>query len=168
MLNLFKEVLGRCVGILEFIGLKYSVTPYKARVSSSLWRGSRLEKESDYINLKQKGFNLIINLCAERDLDSKMAVKTGILALRLSIMDNTTPTLNQVSIFLRLVTDTRNCPVFVHCEAGKGRTGIMVACYRISVEGWDTERAIIEARSYGLTLESQVKFIRNFSKENKK
>jgi protein tyrosine/serine phosphatase len=51
----------------------------------------------------------------------------------------------------------------VHCEAGKGRTGTAVACYRIAVDGWTAERAIAEGRTFGLTLVNQINFIEKFA-----
>ena len=35
-------------------------------------------------------------------------------------------------------------PVYVHCEHGKDRTGLLVALYRVKYEGWDIESAYTE------------------------
>jgi hypothetical protein len=40
-------------------------------------------------------------------------------------------------------------PVFVHCQAGKDRTGLVVAVYRILVDGWSVEDAIAERKMFG-------------------
>jgi tyrosine-protein phosphatase SIW14 len=40
--------------------------------------------------------------------------------------------------------------VFVHCRAGKDRTGTVIACYRITHNHWTNERALEEARSDGM------------------
>lgn len=40
-------------------------------------------------------------------------------------------------------------PVFVHCEHGKDRTGLLVALYRVKYEGWDVESAYTEWTSLG-------------------
>ena len=42
-------------------------------------------------------------------------------------------------------------PVFVHCQAGKDRTGLVVAVYRILVDGWSVDDAIGERRLFGAT-----------------
>jgi protein tyrosine phosphatase (PTP) superfamily phosphohydrolase (DUF442 family) len=51
--------------------------------------------------------------------------------------------------FLRIVTKTENQPVFVHCQHGADRTGMMTAIYRIAVEGWSREDAIAEMTGGG-------------------
>jgi len=43
--------------------------------------------------------------------------------------------------FLRLATTPALQPVLVHCRHGSDRTGIMVAVYRIVVEGWSKAEA---------------------------
>jgi tyrosine-protein phosphatase SIW14 len=42
-------------------------------------------------------------------------------------------------------------PVFVHCQAGKDRTGLVVAVYRILVDGWSVDDAISERKTFGAT-----------------
>jgi tyrosine-protein phosphatase SIW14 len=41
--------------------------------------------------------------------------------------------------------------IYVHCLRGKDRTGTVVACYRIQHDGWDNERALAEAKGYGMS-----------------
>jgi len=67
--------------------------------------------------------------------------------------------------FLKLVTNTNNLPVFVHCQRGADRTGIMCAMYRVVVCGWTKEEAIREMREGGFgfspTWKNLVRYIQN-------
>ena len=55
----------------------------------------------------------------------------------------------EVVRFLRIVTDENRTPVFVHCQRGADRTGVMCAIYRIAVQGWSKEEAIEEMTEGG-------------------
>lgn len=46
--------------------------------------------------------------------------------------------------FAKLMADTNNHPVLVHCYHGSDRTGAMVALYRIIFEGWTRDAAAME------------------------
>ena len=46
--------------------------------------------------------------------------------------------------FLKIVTDKEKTPVFVHCQHGADRTGLMCAIYRVAVCGWPKEAAADE------------------------
>lgn len=51
--------------------------------------------------------------------------------------------------FLAIASQAENQPVYVHCRSGQNRTGIMVAAFRLIVEGrQDTGAVIEEMRDY--------------------
>jgi len=52
-----------------------------------------------------------------------------------------TADLSQVQEFLEIVARPENQPVLTHCHHGKDRTGVLVAAYRICVEGWSAQKA---------------------------
>jgi protein tyrosine/serine phosphatase len=54
-----------------------------------------------------------------------------------------------VVAFLKIVTDTNNLPVFVHCQRGADRTGMVCAMYRVVVCGWTKDDAIREMKEGG-------------------
>jgi len=41
-------------------------------------------------------------------------------------------------------------PVFVHCRAGRDRTGTVIACYRIAHDRWSNTQALAEAAADGM------------------
>jgi tyrosine-protein phosphatase SIW14 len=58
------------------------------------------------------------------------------------------PSENDIHQFLEIVNDPANQPVFVHCEDGHIRTGVMTAIYRINHEGWTADQAYTEMKKY--------------------
>ncbi len=50
---------------------------------------------------------------------------------------------------LDLLQDKANYPVFIHCEHGNDRTGLIAALYRIQVQGWDWREARKEWKALG-------------------
>ncbi|KAK4530551.1 hypothetical protein CCYA_CCYA04G1408 [Cyanidiococcus yangmingshanensis] len=84
--------------------------------------------------------------------------------LRFHVEDFAAPTLEQVLAFVQLVNEPSNWPLYVSCKAGIGRTGTMVACWRIT-QGTSVEQALAQESLYatdggGIAQES---FVRNFA-----
>lgn len=155
------EVAGaEAVGVAELAGLRYPVKTYEAQVDGGLYRGSRVD-EAQMATLKQKGITGIVNLCKENNDDAPIAAKLGIAALHIPILDNSAPSIAQMMQFVQFAQ--AHPPTYVHCEAGEGRTGTAVACYRIAVDGWTAEQAIAEGKGYGLQLINQIEFIQKFA-----
>jgi len=54
--------------------------------------------------------------------------------------------------FFDVVEDPESWPVYVHCQMGMHRTGLMCAVYRRQYQGWTAERALQEMRSRGFDI----------------
>ena len=57
----------------------------------------------------------------------------------------------QIAGLLALLEDSSQWPVFIHCKRGADRTGTVVACYRIAHDHWSNQKALAEAKTYGLS-----------------
>jgi protein-tyrosine phosphatase len=120
------------------------------------------------------GHYKIYNLCSERSYD---IAKFNNAVECFPFDDHNAPTLEVLfdccaNIHEFLQKDKKNT-VFVHCKAGKGRTGVMIACYLMYAEPekWATEPAEVlnfyaAARTYnqkGVTIPSQIRFVKYFA-----
>ena len=93
------------------------------------------------------GVKTVVNLRAWHSDKDKVA-STGLKSVRFE-MEPWRGDTEEVVQFLKTVTDTNSLPVFVHCERGADRTGMMCAMYRISVCGWTKPAAIAEMKNGG-------------------
>jgi protein tyrosine/serine phosphatase len=52
---------------------------------------------------------------------------------------------------LKLLKDNPHKKVFVHCRLGDDRTGMMIASYRMALEDWSANDAMLEMQHFGFT-----------------
>jgi len=98
-------------------------------------------------NLKKLGIETIVNLRSFHS-DRDEISNTG-LAYEHIYMKAWHPEEEDVIRFLQIVTNPKRTPVLVHCQHGADRTGLMVAIYRIVVQGWSKEDAAREMTEGG-------------------
>lgn len=127
-----------------------------------LWRGSA-PSPAGYRALASMGITTVVDLRAEHMSAAQLSepTKAGLNAVRLPIRDGQTPSPQQVQRFLDIVSSSSG-PVFVHCGAGVGRTGAMVASYLVKTGEESPSMAVrrnlavgppsIEQVYYGLNL----------------
>jgi hypothetical protein len=152
-----ENLAGAAIGYAELAGFRYPVKAYQFKVTDALTRGTRVDEHA-LRDLKSRGFKGVVNLCREYD-DSDKVRAVGLVPLHLGILDNTAPTESMMVQFLDFISDRAHQPTYVHCEAGKGRTGCAVASYRMAIQGWTAAQALEDAKKFGLQLECQVTFL---------
>lgn len=129
------------------------VLPNFHQVNENLYRGAQ-PADGGIKRLAALGVKTVINLRGESEgtrAEEAEARAAGLRYFNVPMADLSRPTDEQVERVLALINDSQNWPVFVHCNHGKDRTGTIIACYRISHDGWTSEKAKAEAKHYGMS-----------------
>ncbi len=111
------------------------------KVCDELYRGGRLAPTGAAV-LKGMGVKTVVSLRVRRS-DWRSVGRTNLDYIQIPVVAER-PTENEVVQFLRIATDKSRQPVYVYCNYGSDRTGMMCAVYRIVVCGWSKEEAIRE------------------------
>lgn len=124
--------------------------PYLYRVNSSLYRSAQPTKEGfDFLGThvslanEDRPIKTIVSLRAFND-DSPLAPTASGLRFEQIRFKTWHPEDEDVIKFIRIATTPELQSVLVHCHYGSDRTGMMVAIYRIVVEGWTKAQATDE------------------------
>ena len=137
------------------------------QVAPGLYRGAE-PNERCLDHLAKLGIRTVVSLRDDEEASEDERTQTSVLGIRyvnLPMSGIDRPSVAQVQRVLAVVCRPENQPVFVHCKRGRDRTGVIVAAHRMSHEGWPAERAMQEAKSFGLAWWQfrMKRFIRKFS-----
>ena len=125
--------------------------PNLHKVSDALYRGAQPEDEG-YKTLVEMGVKSIVNL---RSLHSgRDEAKEAKIKYNRIVFNPFHPEDEDLVEFLKIMANPKNHPVFMHCKHGADRTGMMVAFYRIVIQGWTKEDAIKEMKEGGFGFHS--------------
>jgi protein tyrosine/serine phosphatase len=118
------------------------------RINDNYFRGAQPDKR-DYASLATVGIRTVIDLTYDGRADEPEFVKSaGMKFYRIPLTTSDRPSAAAVTQFLKLVNDPTNLPVYVHCQGGRHRTGVMTAVYRMTQDGWTADRAYTEMKQY--------------------
>jgi len=118
------------------------------RVNDHLFRGGQPE-EDEYKQLAAKGIKTVVDLRNDALGNARSwAENAGMKYINLRMDARVPPTSEESKQFLDIVNDQANWPVYVHCAGGRHRTGVLVAVYRMEVDGWDVEKAYGEMKDF--------------------
>jgi atypical dual specificity phosphatase len=96
--------------------------------------------------LRQQGIQLLIAL-TEHPPRRHLINEAGLFSQHIPVEDFHAPSQRQIDLFISSVTKAhaQGLGVGVHCGAGLGRTGTMVACYLVT-QGLSAQQAIARVR----------------------
>jgi hypothetical protein len=122
---------------------------YAAQVAPGLYRGGAPD-EAGVEWLRSIGIRTVINLRHYHGTTEGERVRAaGMRYERIPLESSDAPEPEQVARFLELVRDPTLGPTYVHCLHGVDRTGVMMAVYRLEVEGWERAEALAEMKHFG-------------------
>lgn len=118
------------------------------KIKDHIYRGGQPD-DDEYSELAAMGIKTIIDLREDPERFARRSAEgAGLRYINLRLNAKRPPTEAESDHFLQLVNDEKNWPVFVHCAGGRHRTGVLLAVYRMKVDGWDARRAYTEMKDY--------------------
>jgi protein tyrosine/serine phosphatase len=114
------------------------------KVTEGLYRGAQPSREG-LANLAGMGVKTVINLRAFHGDDLK-----GLSLREIRVpMHAWNPESEDVVRVMKILSDDSGGPYLVHCQHGADRTGMIIAVYRMVIQGWPRDEAIREMTDGG-------------------
>ncbi len=121
------------------------------QMDERFYRGAQPEPD-DYQALKDLGIQTVIDLRNDPEDYSKNAVESlGMKYVNIPMSGWKYPKDRHIDEFKRLMNDPETGVMYVHCKAGKHRTGVAGAVYRFENYGWDYDRTYREMKNYNFS-----------------
>jgi tyrosine-protein phosphatase SIW14 len=124
--------------------------PNFGRVAENLYRGAQPTPDG-FNTLRAMGVGMVVNFRenhSETEKEKREVESLGMQYVGIPWSANDEPSNAQIVEFLDLVRAHPNTKMFVHCQRGADRTGVMIASYRIAIEHKSTADAVSEMRQY--------------------
>lgn len=117
-------------------------------VNSKLYRGGQ-PKGPGFANLKKMGIDVVVDVrLSGKDTEERNVNHAGMQFVAIP-WHCFFPKDKVFAEFLEVLRENRDKKIFVHCRYGDDRTGMMIAAYRMAVEGWTPEEARKEMEKFG-------------------
>lgn len=117
-------------------------------VTPTLYRGAQ-PTAPGFQALQQMGIAMVVNFRPEnRETEQQIVTRLGMQYVSLP-WSCRHPSNALVAAFLQLLRDNPSKKIFIHCHYGVDRTGLMIAAYRMAVEGWTPAQTTAEMHAFG-------------------
>ena len=139
-------------------------------VAPNIMRGSQPSKKDLKALKEQCGVRTVLDLRfdpKEIKWEKKIVEKLGMNFISVPMNWNEEQGAEKIEKCLSVMSDWSKQPVFIHCYAGKDRTGLICAAYRIKYDHWSFEDALFEMHVYGYSRDCCFKLEESLSTWNK-
>lgn len=130
----------------------FAELPRFQQVSEKLYRSGQ-PRNDGLTRLRELGINTIINLrgsSATTRAEEVKARELGFNYFNVALPNWGRPQETRVARVMELIDAPENGRVLIHCKDGVDRTGMIVAVYRMTHEGWTSNKALDEANRSGM------------------
>nr|HEV7954813.1 tyrosine-protein phosphatase [Candidatus Acidoferrales bacterium] len=124
--------------------------PNAGSVTGTLFRGAQPTGNA-FADLQKLGMNIVVDFRGEGGevtAEKKSVESLGMKFVSLPWSGGSIPTRDEILTFFTLLRDNPDKKIFIHCEYGADRTGVMIALFRIAVDHWTPEQAISEMKDF--------------------
>jgi|SRR5215469_4225031 len=123
------------------------------QLNETVYRGAQPSGQG-FQNLAHLGIKTIVDLResgGRAKAEQKIVEAAGMRYINIPLSGYAAPSDDQVAHLLVLLNDKSFGPIFIHCRRGADRTGTIMACYRISHDHWQNQKALEEAKANGMS-----------------
>ena len=127
--------------------------PRLYRVDNNVYRGKQPTRQ-DIANLASHGIRTVLDLRGALDhkgWEQEAVEAAGMRYIRIGMSGFFAPSDRTMDKILAALDDPALGPIFVHCRRGADRSGMVIACYRITHDHWTNAQAMAEARQQGFS-----------------
>jgi len=117
------------------------------RVSPGIFRGTQPLPEG-YETLKEMGIKTVINLRSQHS-EKDIVEAAGMQSIEIPMSVFRSTEIEKVNKIIDSMINPDNQPVYLHCQLGQDRTGVVIAAYRMRVDGWSLSETEAEMQSFG-------------------
>jgi protein tyrosine/serine phosphatase len=150
-----------------------SQRPSSKEISNFAWielwlaRGAE-PRLAGYKWLANKGFKTVVNLRSNDLANTVRQASDNLQSIHIPVKNDRAPNDEQALQWLQMCSIQAMRPIFVHCNAGEGRTSTFCALLRIA-QGWPLDSAIAEQITFGFDPDGdhkeQALFLQRFSQK---
>jgi protein-tyrosine phosphatase len=129
------------------------VRPGLYRVDDNVYRGQQPTRQ-DIATLTSSGIRTVLDLRGVLDhkpWEQQAVEAAGMRYIRVGLSGFFAPTQHQIDKILEVLDNHALGPIFLHCRRGADRSGVVIACYRITHDHWTNAQAMEEARRQGFS-----------------
>lgn len=138
------------------------------KVNPFLYRGTQPKPEG-IEQLRKLGVDTIFDLRGERrgtmEKERNHAESLGMQFVVIPGSGFSPPKDEQIAELFSYVTRQPKRTIFLHCWLGSDRSGVFIAAYRMTFDGWTPDRALEEMRAFhfkGFWHPAMIKYVRDF------
>ena len=126
----------------EVVGVVDGLKKYVVKYDDSFYRGGEPFADSAVQSLKEYGIRTIISITPTED-ERALCLEHGFTLVEIPFKKTAGLSSEDLQRYLKTIR-TGASPFYVHCHGGTHRGGVLGVAYRLHIQGWPYEKALVE------------------------